>query len=119
MLVGGSEGRMWRYEVVDRSEGFLVRLRDLETGALDEEDEAKLFRTAAVAFAYADMSAALERYAAALSADGDADEARAELTRCTDRYHDVSARLLDTAANAAVLNAWDEDHEERRRRRYH
>ena len=56
MLIGVSEGQGWRYEVIERPDDYLVRMRDLDTGALEESDS-KLFRTAAVAFAYADLSA--------------------------------------------------------------
>jgi hypothetical protein len=55
VLIGVSEGQGWRYEVVERPDDYLVRMRDLDTGALEESDS-KLFRTAAVAFAYADLS---------------------------------------------------------------
>src|SRR3954454_13582226 len=57
MLIGASEGQGWRYEVIERPDDYLVRMRDLDTGALEESD-GKLFRTAAVAFAYAELSAA-------------------------------------------------------------
>ena len=46
------------------SDGYLVQMRDLETGDLDEEFST-IFRTMPVAFAYAEMSAAFERFAAA------------------------------------------------------
>ena len=64
MLLSASEGRHWRYEVCDHSDGYLVQMRDLETGDLDEEFST-IFRTMPVAFAYAEMSAAFERFAAA------------------------------------------------------
>ena len=46
MLVAASEGQGFRYEVVERTEGYLVRSRCLDSGAVDEA-ESKLFRTAA------------------------------------------------------------------------
>ena len=54
-----SEGQGWRYEVIERRDDYLVRMRDLDTGALEESDS-KLFRTAVVALAYADLSAAFD-----------------------------------------------------------
>ena len=63
MLMCASEGRHWRYEVCEHDDGYLVQMRDLTTGELDEEFST-IFRTLPVAFAYAEMSAAYERYAA-------------------------------------------------------
>ncbi len=64
MLIGVSEGQGWHYEVIERPDDYLVRMRDLHTGALEDND-GMLFRTAAVAFAYAELSAAFDRFAAA------------------------------------------------------
>lgn len=64
MLIATSEGQGWRYEVVDHAEGYLVVPRDLDTGAVEPEG-CMLFRTAPVAFAFADLSAALDRMASA------------------------------------------------------
>ena len=64
MLVAAYEGMGFRYEVVERTEGFLVRRRRLDSQAVDEA-ESRLFRTAAVAFRFAEMSACFDRYAAA------------------------------------------------------
>ena len=63
MLLSASEGRHWRYEVCEHEDGYLVQMRDLTTGDLDEEFST-IFRTLPVAFAYAEMSAAYERFAA-------------------------------------------------------
>ena len=52
MLIATSEGQGWRYEVVDRAEGYLVVPRDLDTGAVEPEG-GMLFRTAPMAFAFA------------------------------------------------------------------
>ena len=76
MLIGVSEGQGWRYEVMEHPDAYLVRMRDLDTGAIEEGDT-KLFRTAAVAFAYAELSAAFDRYAAAHVAGGGRGRARA------------------------------------------
>ena len=64
MLVAAYEGMGFRYEVVERTEGFLVRRRCLDSQAVDEA-ESRLFRTAAFAFRFAEMSACFDRYAAA------------------------------------------------------
>ena len=105
MLIGVSEGQGWRYEVVERPDDYLVRMRDLDTGALEESDS-KLFRTAAVAFAYADLSAAFDRYAAARIAAEDVAELERALAAQRARYGDISARLGDEGISAAILVAW-------------
>ncbi|HKG83749.1 MAG TPA: hypothetical protein VKB16_11445, partial [Beijerinckiaceae bacterium] len=64
MFLSASEGLHWRYEVCEHSDGYLVQMRDLDTGELDEEF-ATVFRTMPVAFAYAEMSAAFDRFASA------------------------------------------------------
>ena len=53
MFVAASEGQGFRYEVVEHTEGYLVRSRCLDSGAVDESD--KLFRTAPVASAMPDL----------------------------------------------------------------
>src|SRR5215210_68176 len=73
MFIGVSEGHDRRYEVIQRSDDYLVRIRDLDTGAL-EESGSKLFRTAAVAFAYAELSAAFDHYASGRIAGKDVTE---------------------------------------------
>ena len=64
MLLTTAEGRHWRYEVCEHADGYLVQMRDLATGGLEDEF-ATVFRTLPVAFAYAAMSAAFDQYAAA------------------------------------------------------
>ncbi len=118
MLVGASEGQGWRYEVVSRSEGYLVRTRDIDTGALDD-DESRLFRTASVAFAYAEMSAAFDRYADARVAGEEAEEQLAELEGKQALFTDLRRRLSDDGMAALVLAAWEDADETAHRRRYH
>ncbi len=119
MLVGASEGQGFRYEVVQRTEGFLVQSRDLDSGAVDRE-ESKIFRTAAVAFAYAEMSARFDRYAAArMAGDDSAEEALAELEAQQHLYAELSRRLCDDGMAAIVLAAWEEADDVKHRRRYH
>ena len=118
MLIGASEGEGWRYEIVERTEGYVVRTRDVDTGAVDAR-EGKLFRTAAAAFAFAEMSAAFDRYASArLSREDDAGPL-GELEARQAHYLDVSRRLGDDGSAAIILDAWEREGEARRRRRFH
>jgi hypothetical protein len=120
MLVGASDGQGWRYEVFQGNDGYLVRSRDLDTGEVEEE-EGRLFRTAAVAFAYADMSAAFDRYAAA-RIDGETEEAEACLSDLEARqalFGEVSRRLSDEGLALLALAAWAKADEDVHRRRYH
>ena len=94
MLVAASEGQGFRYEVVERTEGYLVRSRCLDSGAVDDA-ESKLFRTAAVAFRYAEMSAAFDRYASARMAGEDAASELGDLEAQQTLYRELSRRLLD------------------------
>jgi hypothetical protein len=118
MLIGASEGQGWRYEVIERPDDYLVRMRDLDTGALEESD-GKLFRTAAVAFAYAELSAAFDRYAAArMAGEGTAELERA-LAAQRALYEDISARLGDEGMSAQMLVAWEHWAAAANRRRLH
>jgi hypothetical protein len=118
MVVGASEGQGWRYEVVERSEGFVVRSRDLDTGAVDDGDS-QLFRTASVAFAFAAMSASFDRFAAACAAGEDHKALWSELSANQSLYEDLRRRLQDDAMAAGVLLAWEEAEEAALRRRLH
>lgn len=113
MLFTASEGRHWRYEVCEHADGYLVQMRDLETGDLDEEF-ATIFRTLPVAFAYAEMSAAFERYAASEGDDEEGDEdadSRIEIAvdlEITERHFaDLSDRLSDAGINGIAMRAWE------------
>jgi len=118
VLIGVSEGQGWRYEVVERPDDYLVRMRDLDTGALEESDS-KLFRTAAVAFAYAELSAASDRYAAAQIAGEDVSELERALAAQRALYEDLSGRLADEGLSAQMLSAWEQWAEMVSRRRLH
>src|SRR3954451_5205852 len=125
MLLTASEGRHWRYEVCEHSDGYLVQMRDLSTGELDDEF-ATVFRTLPVAFAYAEMSAALERYTAAeLEDEDDGSESRigqevALDLQVTERaFIDLSDRLSDNGVNGVAIKAWERAHETPPRPRYH
>ena len=97
MLVAASEGQGFRYEVVERTEGYLVRSRCLNSGAVDDA-ESKLFRTAAVAFRYAEMSAAFDRYASARMAGEDAASELGDL--------EAQQTLFRGSAVASWTTAW-------------
>jgi len=118
MLVAASEGQVFRYEVVERTEGYLVRSRCLDSGAVDDA-ESKLFRTAAVAFRYAEMSAAFDRYASARMAGEDAASELGDLEAQQTLYRALSRRLMDDGMAAMVLDAWERADEARDRRRFH
>jgi hypothetical protein len=113
MLLAASEGRHWRYEVCEHSDGYLVQMRDLATGDLDEEFST-IFRTMPVAFAYAEMSAAFERFAAAEMEplDGEAVEdeqieIEIELEAKERSFTDLSDRLGDGGINGVAARAWE------------
>ncbi len=118
MLVGASEGQGWRYEVVERSEGFVVHSRDLDTGTVDDEDS-RLFRTASVAFAFAAMSASFDRFAAACAAGEEHQALWSELSEDQSLYEELRRRFLDDAMAARVLVAWDEAEEAALPRKLH
>ena len=106
MLLTAAEGRHWRYEVCEHSDGYLVQMRDLETGDLDEEF-ATIFRTLPVAFAYAEMSAAFDRYAAAELENIEDEEIAFELELSERHFTDLSDRLRDMGLNGGALKAWE------------
>jgi hypothetical protein len=113
MLLTASEGRHWRYEVCEHADGYLVQMRDLTTGDLDEEFST-IFRTLPVAFAYAEMSAAYERYAASeleLSEDTQVEDDQIEIeVEATERHFiDLSDRLHDVGINGVVVQAWERE----------
>ena len=109
MLLAASEGRHWRYEVCEHSDGYLVQMRDLVTGDLDEEFST-IFRTMPVAFAYAEMSAAFERFAAAEMEplDGERIEIEIELEAKERSFTDLSDRLRDGGINGVAVRAWEQ-----------
>jgi hypothetical protein len=106
MLLAASEGRHWRYEVCEHSDGYLVQMRDLETGDLDEEFST-IFRTMPVAFAYAEMSAAFERYAAAELDSADDAQIAVDLEATERNFIDLSDRLHDVGINGIAVKAWE------------
>lgn len=108
MLLTASEGRHWRYEVCEHSDGYMVQMRDLQTGDLDEEFST-IFRTLPVAFAYAEMSAAYERYAAC-EIDHVEDEQIEFDVEATERHFiDLSDKLHDLGINGVAIQAWERE----------
>lgn len=110
MLLAASEGRHWRYEVCEHTDGYLVQMRDLETGELDEEFST-IFRTLPVAFAYAEMSAAYERYAASEhDVEAEEDDPIENDVEATERHFiDLSDRLQDVGINGVAVQAWERE----------
>ena len=106
MFLAVSEGWHWRYEVCEHADGYLVQMRDLQTGDLDEEFST-IFRTMPVAFAYAEMSAAYERYVATDGeGDGD-DDPELELATIERHFVDLSDRLSDSGMHGVMASAWE------------
>jgi hypothetical protein len=106
MFLAISEGWHWRYEVCEHADGYLVQMRDLQTGDLDEEFST-IFRTMPVAFAYAEMSAAYERYVATEGEEEDDGEIGLELATSERHFIDLSDRLGDSGVHGLTVSAWD------------
>ncbi|HEX8165487.1 MAG TPA: hypothetical protein VF601_06825 [Beijerinckiaceae bacterium] len=106
MFLSASEGRHWRYEVCEHADGYLVQMRDLDTGELDEEF-ATVFRTMPVAFAYAEMSAAFDRFAAAEVENVADEEVALDLETSERAFVALSDRLHDVGVNGGAIRAWD------------
>ena len=118
MLLAACEGRHSRYEICEHSDGYLVQMRDLETGDLDE-DFATVFRTMPVAFAYAEMSAALDLHAAAEVDGGDEDAITIDLEAREQKFITLSDRLGDSGLNGVNIRAWERATSNGTRRVYH
>ena len=118
MLFAACEGRHWRYEVCEHSDGYLVQMRDLDTGDLNDEF-ATVFRTMPVAFAYAEMSAAFDRFAATEPDAADEDEIAFDAVLQEQNFIDLSDRLGDTGLTGTTLKAWERASNTGPRRVYH
>lgn len=108
MLLTASEGRHWRYEVCEHEDGYLVQMRDLETGELDEEFST-IFRTLPVAFAYAEMSAAYERYAASELELTEDEQIEVDVEATERHFIDLSDKLHDTGINGISVQVWERE----------
>lgn len=104
MWIGGAEGTGYRYEVLALADGYLVQMRDLDDGSLVTV-EARLFRTARVAFAYARTMAAIDRFAATLLDMRDVDDARFEVERSDALLRSLQQRLNDEGCVYALSRA--------------
>jgi hypothetical protein len=104
MWIGTSEGFGYRYEVVAIADGYLVQMRDIDTGAL-EEREARLFRTARVAFAHAEAMAAIDRFAVTLLDLHEAQAERQEARRCEAAFVMLCAKFNDEGCIYAPAEA--------------
>lgn len=120
MLLAACEGRFSRYEVCEHSDGYLVQMRDLETGDLDEEFST-VFRTMPVAFAYAEMSAAFDLFEAEPGAgqDSDIDDTAIDVEAREQKFIWLSDRLGDSGLNGGSIRAWERATSNGARRVYH
>jgi hypothetical protein len=118
MLLTACEGRNWRYEICEHSDGYLVQMRDLDTGELDAEF-ATIFRTMPVAFAYAEMSAAFDCYAAAELESAPDEQAAIDLERRERVFIDMSERLGDSGIRGDELQSWERRSDSGSRQVYH
>ncbi|WP_342362258.1 hypothetical protein [Terrarubrum flagellatum] len=94
MWIGGAEGIGYRYEVVALTDGYVVQMRDMDTGAI-EPNEARIFKTARVAFAHAQAMAAIDRFAATVLDMQDASSEQFEAERCEATLRALQERLND------------------------
>lgn len=118
MLIGAYEGEVLRFEVVESAGGFLVRSRDVATGAVEGMD-AIVFRTATVAFRFAELAAAVDRLNEAQESGADVEAALAELAHQQALYRATSHALNDAGEAASARISWEREEESRRRRRLH
>lgn len=118
MLISSAEGYGFIYDVTARSDGYFVQVRDRETGATLEE-EARLFRHAPAAFAYADYAAALDLAAAEHLMESEDGEPEAVLLACESRFSALARDFADEGISQARLAAWSELPQARQRAAYH
>jgi hypothetical protein len=110
MLIAISEGRGCRFEVDESVDGFLVSMRDLETG---EENIARLFRTAPAAFAFAELAAAQDRCR-------EDDPFERDVLRASEARFATARRMLcDEGVSGELLEAWRNVEAQERSIRYH
>ncbi|MCA0421996.1 MAG: hypothetical protein LCH61_01520 [Proteobacteria bacterium] len=105
MIIGVSEGDRYRFEVLLMSDGFIVRVRTIGTGAVLTTRD-RLFRTAPAAFAFAEMSALKDAEEAPL-AGIEALEAKLASDRAAKVFEDIRTRLADGGVSGTLLAAWD------------
>lgn len=118
MLISSAEGYGFLYDVTARSDGYLVEVRDRETGATIE-DESRLFRHAPAAFAYADYAAALDLAAAEHLTDLPDSDPEAMLLVCENRFSALARDFADEGISLSRIAAWSRAPEARQRAAYH
>ena len=118
MLVAAYEGQGFCYEVVKRTEAFLVRQRCLRSLSRSTRPKSRLFRTALVTLRFTEMSACFDRSLQLGIAGEEAESELAELGPA-EAFERLSCRLLGEGIAAIVLDAWARADEERDRRRHH
>ncbi|AWN48882.1 hypothetical protein DK419_23110 [Methylobacterium terrae] len=106
MILAACEGRHWQYEIVEHADGYVVRMRDLDTGDLDD-DGATVFRTMPVAFAFAEMSAAFDRFTASTDEEPDDAETATDFAVSERAFCDLSSRLCDGGVAGRLVQAWE------------
>ena len=105
MVIGISEGDRYRFEVILMTDGYIVRARAIETGEVIGSRD-RLFRTAAAAFAFAEMSA-LQDAEDSPMVGLEALEAKLASDRAARLFADIRSRLSDSGISAHLLAAWD------------
>lgn len=118
LLIAQSEGLIFAYEVTEHPDGYLVRMRDLATGAVDD-DCATLFRTVAVAVRFAELAASTDRFAIEAAAGVEEVAERTEMEGLRRRFEDARVRSGDAGLGGALLARRDRDADLAERRRLH
>ncbi|GJD49099.1 hypothetical protein OPKNFCMD_1829 [Methylobacterium crusticola] len=118
MILAACEGLHWQYEIVEHADGYVVQMRDLDTGDLDA-DFVTVFRTMPVAFAYAEMSAAFDRFAASDDEEADDAESASDFATSERSFADLSSRLCDGGVAGNIVQAWERRRDGEPRRGLH
>ncbi|MGY2047561.1 hypothetical protein [Methylobacterium sp. JK268] len=118
MILAACEGRHWQYEIAEHADGYAVRMRDLCTGDVDD-DFVTVFRTMPVALAFAQLSAAFDRFAGAEDDDDEEAGVAADLESRERIFIDLSSRLCDGGITRSTLDAWEEQRTGEPRRALH
>lgn len=106
MILAACEGRHWQYEIVEHADGYVVLMRDLDTGDI-EEGAATVFRTMPVAFAFAEMSAAFDRFTASTEDEPDDAQTATDFAVSEQIFCDLSSRLCDGGVAGSLVQAWE------------
>ena len=105
-ILAACEGRHWRYEIAEHADGYVVRMRDLDTGDV-EADGVTVFRTMPVAFAFAEMSAAFDRFTASAEDEPDDFETATDFAVSERAFCDLSTLLCDGGVSGSLVRAWE------------